>query len=224
MAKRFIDSEIFKDEWFCDLSNTYKLLWIYLITNCDNAGIYKVSLKQIQFNVSKDLLIEEIEEILKDRIILFDNGNKWFIPKFLKFQYPKGLNSNKPAIVSVYDKIIENNLQLIIRESFGNDYLTIKDKDTDIEKDIVIVKNKGNDTHKDFNKDKIKVIEKEKTKDLEEIFRFIERIGKNNGIEDQKQIEFFKYIKQKKVDEISKLNHFERLKKEMEKYFNMQLD
>ena len=44
----------------------------------------------------------------------------WLYLKFLKFQYPKGLNSNKPAIVSIKEKIIDYKLETIVKESLEN--------------------------------------------------------------------------------------------------------
>ena len=62
-------------------------------------------------------------------------GDYYFIPKFLKFQYPRGLSSNKPAIVAVRKELSDYSLNAIVSESLGNHYLMIKDKDKDKEKD-----------------------------------------------------------------------------------------
>ena len=43
MAKRQIDGEMFKDDWFWNLSPQQKLLWIYAITNADCAGIVSLN-------------------------------------------------------------------------------------------------------------------------------------------------------------------------------------
>lgn len=59
-----------------------------------------------------------------DRVI--DRGNYFFIPKFLKFQNKKGLNSNKPAIVSIREELIQHNLIQTVQQSLGNDFLIIK--------------------------------------------------------------------------------------------------
>ena len=49
MAKRFTDSTKWDDPFFADLSNDYKLLWIYILDKCDHAGIYKVNKKMAEF-------------------------------------------------------------------------------------------------------------------------------------------------------------------------------
>ena len=48
MAKRFIDTEIFNDDWFMELSKDAKLFYIFYITNCDHAGILKLNLYNIK--------------------------------------------------------------------------------------------------------------------------------------------------------------------------------
>jgi len=49
MAKRFIDTALFDDSWFMDLSVENKLFFVYLITNCDHAGIIDLNLKLAEF-------------------------------------------------------------------------------------------------------------------------------------------------------------------------------
>lgn len=135
MSKRFTDTEKWDDPWFCELDNDSKLMWFYICDKCNCAGIWKVNFKLMKMHCNTNKTDQEIKEIFKDRY--FEFGDKWFIPKFLKFQYPKGLNSEKPAIVGVRSEILSFNssLLLIIKQSLGNDYLIIKDKDKDKDKD-----------------------------------------------------------------------------------------
>ena len=49
MAKRFIDTLIFDDEWFCELSKDSKLFFIYFITKCDHAGILRFNKSLCKF-------------------------------------------------------------------------------------------------------------------------------------------------------------------------------
>ena len=70
--------------------------------------------------------------------------NYYFIPKFIDFQYPQGLDSRKPAIVSVRSILLEFGLldkdnKVIISESLSNGYVTIKDKDKDKVKGHIII-------------------------------------------------------------------------------------
>ena len=143
MAKRFTESEKWKDEWFLELKKKHKLIWIYLLDNCSNGGRWKKSFKHLNFCCETNIKEEELKQVFNGRI--FDFSKFFFIPKFLKFQYPKGLNSEKPAILSVRKEVLDYGLLKIIREQLGNDYLIIKDKDKDKDMD------KNKDKDKVFN-------------------------------------------------------------------------
>lgn len=108
MSKRFTDSEKWKDDWFDGLSNCLKLFWIYLCDNCDHAGIWKYNKKLVEYHIG-ELDWEEIEKTFNGRIVKLENG-KWFLPKFIKFQYPKGLSPKLDAHVSVIKILNDNNL------------------------------------------------------------------------------------------------------------------
>ncbi len=148
MSKRFTDTEKWKDEWFVELTQEQKLVWNYLCDTCSNAGRWKKSFKHLNFCCDSDLKETDIKKVYDGRVI--DCGAFFFIPKFLKFQYPKGLNSEKPAILSVRNEVLEYELLSIVKEQLGNDYLIIKDKDKD----------KDKDTDKDKDKDKDKDTDK----------------------------------------------------------------
>ncbi len=143
MAKRFTDTEKWRDEWWGSLSNDYRMIWLYLIDSCSIAGLWKKDFRGLNFNCNTQLTEEQIFKTLGNRII--DKGNFYFIPKFLRFQYPKGLNSNKPAIISVVKELHNNNLIQTVNKLFGNDYLIIKDKDKN--KDKVKDKEKDQDRY-----------------------------------------------------------------------------
>ncbi|MEX0598752.1 MAG: hypothetical protein WD512_19870, partial [Candidatus Paceibacterota bacterium] len=61
MSKRFIDSGIFDDDWFMDLSKDAKLLWLYFITKCDHAGIIKLNVKLCKVQTD----IKDLPDIIK---------------------------------------------------------------------------------------------------------------------------------------------------------------
>ena len=91
MAKRFIDTGIFDDDWFMELPKDAKLLWLYLITKCDHAGIIKLNEKlcKVQTDI-KDL--ETVIKQLGNRLVRLSE-HLYFIPKFIQFQYPGFPNS-----------------------------------------------------------------------------------------------------------------------------------
>jgi len=132
MAKRLTDTEKWNDDWYISLGNDYRIIWQWLLDNCNHAGICKRSMKLLNMMCNTDITEEQLIIIMSDRVIVVDNN--WFIPKFLKFQYT-GLQSNKPVIVSVVKELEKYGYSKFIPESFGNDYIIIKDKSKDKDKD-----------------------------------------------------------------------------------------
>jgi hypothetical protein len=143
MAKRLTDSEKWNDDWFISLDNDYRIIWIWLLDNCSHAGICKRSMKLLNMMCNTNITEEELLKQMEERVVLVDNN--WFIPKFLKFQYAN-LHSDRPVIVSVVKELVKLGYDKLIPESFGNDYLMIKDKSKD--KDKSIVKQKKNENEK----------------------------------------------------------------------------
>lgn len=138
MAKRLSDTDRYSKAFYKSLPGPYKLLWDYLCANCDNAGIWIKDFEVAQIRVGKDMVIAERRalELFKNRIVLFDNGNKWFIPSFIEFQYDctvEELKTNNNAHLSVIKKLKKEGL-------YGVPYRGALDKEKD--KDIVIDKDK----------------------------------------------------------------------------------
>jgi hypothetical protein len=94
--KRFTDADKWEDPWFSELSETMKLFWIYLCDQCDNAGVWQVNWKLARFHVGASIDADQVITVLGERIVQFANGRKWFVPRFLTFQYPTGLNEKCP--------------------------------------------------------------------------------------------------------------------------------
>lgn len=104
MSKRFIDTGIFDDEWFMNLSQEGKLLWIYFITKCDHAGILRLNTKlcKVQTDIKS---IETVIHELGDRLVTLGE-QLYFIPKFIEFQYP-GFPKSKAPQQQLVVKILE---------------------------------------------------------------------------------------------------------------------
>ena len=86
MAKRFIDTGLFDDPWFMDLSIEAKILWIYMITRCNHAGIIELNPKMVRLQTDINSLPTVIEQ-LGNRLVTLSE-QLYFIPKFITFQYP----------------------------------------------------------------------------------------------------------------------------------------
>lgn len=129
MAKRLTDSEKWKDAWFMDLPSKYKLFWIYLLDECNHAGIWKVNFKVATFYIGEHLEHSEVKRILKDRIEILSD-EYWFINKFIKYQYKcdiQELNPKNKAHLSAI-KILN---EYEIFKPLTSPLLGVKDKDKD---------------------------------------------------------------------------------------------
>ena len=147
MAKRFTDNEKWKDTWFGDLPSKYKLFWFYILDDCNHAGIWKVNFRVAQFLIGENLEPIEVKRYLKSRIVIIDD-EYWFIPKFLKFQYANGLKAHVKAQKSVIDLLTKFNLNETVSKQLGNTYVSVQDKDKDIDKDITTNKVKAKSVKK----------------------------------------------------------------------------
>lgn len=87
MAKRFTDSDKWKDPWFISLSPINRLFWIFALDTCDHAGIWKDQLSEFNFRHNCELTHDDIKANFAGRIIPID-GETFIIPKFIFFQYP----------------------------------------------------------------------------------------------------------------------------------------
>lgn len=133
MAKRFTDSEKWSDPWFSDLSASDKLLFLYLLDSCDHAGMWKINMKLASFQLGFKYSLETVVEQLGNRIKVV-NDDYLFIPKFINFQYPNGLNPNWSSTKSVISKLHKYNLLGTVGEQLDNSMATPQDKDKDIDK------------------------------------------------------------------------------------------
>jgi len=150
MAKRFTDTEKWKKPFIRGLQGAYKLLWLYICDDCDHAGIWQVDIEVAQIRIGEKIDSKEAVKSFDEKIIIFDKGNKWFIPSFLEFQYPSGLNPDNRAHNSViillekYNLRISNNKPLISPSEGSMDMDMVKDMDKDMVKSEKKIKFKEN--------------------------------------------------------------------------------
>ena len=150
MAKRFTDTEKWKKPFIRGLQGAYKLLWLYICDDCDHAGIWQVDMEVAAIRIGEKIDSKEAIKSFDEKIIIFDKGNKWFIPSFLEFQYPSGLNSDNRAHNSViillekYNLRISKNKPLISPLEGSMDMDMVKDMDKDMVKGEKKVKFKEN--------------------------------------------------------------------------------
>ena len=138
MAKRMTDTDKWKKRFLRELKPQHKLLWFYILDDCNHAGIWDVDIEVASIRVGEELIYDMLPQAFLDKIVIFDNGYKWFIPDFIDFQYGE-LNPNSNVHKSVIALLEKYNLQGYVKGSQGVE-TTPQDKDKD--KDIVKVKAK----------------------------------------------------------------------------------
>ena len=148
MAKRFIDTGLFSDSWFSDLSSNNKLFFIYLITRCDNAGIIDLNIKLAEFETGIKGLAKgwaTVQQQFGKRLARL-RDNYYLIPQFVPYQYPNGLKPNVNAQKSVIKRLavfgLDFNSLATVQQQFPNSSPTVLDivpvLELDTDKDSVL--------------------------------------------------------------------------------------
>lgn len=116
------DAEKWKNKFFRSLPTEYKLFWIYILDECDHAGIWHIDQEVAEIKLGIKLSLEKARGLFTGRVVEFDNGNKWFIPDFLTFQYGQLDPANK-MYKSIIPTLEKDNLMGHISPIYG-----VKDK------------------------------------------------------------------------------------------------
>lgn len=174
------DTDKWKKRFLRELKPQHKLLWFYILDDCNHAGIWDVDIEVASIRVGEELIYDMLPQAFLDKIVIFDNGDKWFIPEFIEFQYGE-LNPTSNVHKSVIALLDKYNLEGYLKGSQGvQSTLNNKDKD----KDIVKVKAKV----KRFVKPTVEDIfnycsERENNVDCRKFFDYYEsngwKVGKN---------------------------------------------
>ena len=131
MAKRFIDTELFNDSWFMDLSKDAKLGFIYCFCNCDHAGLLRLNVKLFEFQTGCKW-IRVVEDLGNCLVSL--NEQLYFMPKFIKFQYPKWPQSTVAQQKSAIEILTRYNIldeHLRVRQDLPKSYVYVNDNGID---------------------------------------------------------------------------------------------
>jgi RNA recognition motif-containing protein len=110
MAKRFTDTDKWDDEWFMDLEPSMKCLWLYICDKCDCAGVWKVNFKKANYVIGAIFDKQSTLKAFNGRITEVGK-EKWFVEKFIKFQYPKGLSDTSSIHKGVLKSLNYNGIQ-----------------------------------------------------------------------------------------------------------------
>ena len=79
MAKRFTDTDKWKDDWFISLSNDYKIIWQWLLDNCSHSGLCKRSTGLMNMMCRSSVTeMEMIKELASDEAAYRSLTLSWF--------------------------------------------------------------------------------------------------------------------------------------------------
>jgi hypothetical protein len=129
VAKRFTDTGKWGKASFTELSNEWKLVWIYLCDNCDHAGIWDVNFRLMAFHLGQPFSRAALEEAFGDKV-RFLSDTKLFLPSFVEFQYGT-LNPDNRAHFSVINRLEKEGANKGLTRSSQGRKDKEKDKDTD---------------------------------------------------------------------------------------------
>lgn len=137
MAKRFTDTEKWKRANFRMLTPKLKLVWFYIVDNCDHAGVWNIDLDLMSFQIGEQCTIKDVEDAFGGAVRKW--GDKLEVPYFIEFQYG-ALDENNRVHKSIIDRI--GKLKLNKNESkegackpLASPLLGAKDKDKDKDKE-----------------------------------------------------------------------------------------
>ena len=133
MAYRFTDTGKWSDSWFIELSPTAKLLFMYICDNCDVAGFFEISPRNIAFDTGIDTrgLQEALKELARGLIYSHD-GTIVFLKNFVKHQKNIPLNHANKAHRGVIKrlKLYADKFDLkLLSEAIKDDVLALFDVD-----------------------------------------------------------------------------------------------
>lgn len=148
MAKRFIHDELLRNPWLRVAPTLQKLLWVALVTECDHAGIWVVDWQMMELLVGGPLDPAAAKKFLGKRIIEIDNGDRWFLPDFIRFQYPHGIHTNNNCLKSVRQLLVKHGIDLetlSLSEGLTNPSPTLdlglQEREKEIEEEMAVQNN-----------------------------------------------------------------------------------
>lgn len=210
MAKRFTDSDKFTDPWYRRLSTKNKLMWDWMLCSCDHAGFISIDIEFVEMVLGERFEDDVVEKHFSDRVLKM-GPFKYFIPKFIKFQYGE-LNPDSRVHKSVIKKLSEHGIDFTKLDTLSILYPypidTLKDKDKNKDSSFLSLKESNTEL----------VIINPPKSEAEQVLSHWNSLVEGNGHEGTK-------IQIKKISEaLKKLRHdfsLEQIKQGVSNYFTV---
>jgi hypothetical protein len=110
MAKRFLDNEMYRKPWFRRLSPTMKCLWLYLLCNCDHAGVWAIDWDDASWHIGEKIEPAKALPEMAKQVEILPGGDRLWLTGFIEYQYPKGLSKDNRAHNPVFASIDHHKL------------------------------------------------------------------------------------------------------------------
>jgi hypothetical protein len=136
MSKRFMDTDLWNQSWYIELSAESKNIWAYLERMCDCAGILKIEIPEMKrkigcTEISISTFMKEVNRdfdgdtgkiVERNRVMYIPNKSKIWMTGFISFQYEKGtsgVNAGIPAIKGALNRLRDEDIyDYAIKEGF----------------------------------------------------------------------------------------------------------
>lgn len=127
--KRFTETEKWRDPWFRKLSAGAKLAFLYIVDNCDNAGVWTADKELADFSIGMEIPWMKVLEAFGERVSVLPSGD-WLIVRFVEFQFGKLSKECKPHLQVI--RLIEKHR---VSKGYPKGFRTLEDKEEDKEED-----------------------------------------------------------------------------------------
>lgn len=106
---RFTAPEKWNDEWFSNLKPIEKLVFLYLVDKCDNAGFFEINKRIDAFliGITEEEFLTTLRSLKKTYVASID-GRKVWIKNYLKYQKNIPLNLENNAHKQIIAFILSN--------------------------------------------------------------------------------------------------------------------
>lgn len=104
MAKRFFDTDFYKNPFIRSLEGAYKALYSFIITDADHCGIWFPDFQAATMYIDLKVTEPGAKKAFHGKFIELPSG-KWFFPDLIKQQQPKGLSSTNLAHSKIIEKL-----------------------------------------------------------------------------------------------------------------------
>lgn len=131
--KRFTETAKWMDPWFRGLAPQFKLAWLYVLDNCDAAGVIAIDRALADFQVGSAVDWDVFAEASEGRLIPLAKGKHW-VSGFIKYQYGE-LSTECRAHNPAFASLSKHGLTDRVSKEYPYPSLRVQEKEKDQDKE-----------------------------------------------------------------------------------------